>query len=338
MKEKSVKMYLKEYTSKLEFWNNKKMISVHNKIKNQKLKKIYNKILSLYINVNFILNVWKSSVKVEKNKNNTIVCTIIIKNNINNNWERYLYKRCIDNIKNVIDTYNIKYMIISKKLNKLEEIKNIYKDKHIIVCNGKYLEKIMLIEMLKYISNIQKEKMENQVVHVLVNDNNCVNICLIEYLSKKIKCLNIVTHNIKKFQIVESFLYEKEDIMIVISNNKRKSINKAKIIVNLDFDNDEFSKYQLNRDAIIINISNNNLDIEKSFNGIFINSLKMCKLKNNYIKNSNLFKLEELYESFIIGEQDFYKAIKKIKEDNVEIQELIGKRGKIQQLEYTKSA
>ena len=229
-------------------------------------------------------------------------------------------------------------MIISKKLNKLEEIKNIYKDKHIIVCNGKYLEKIMLIEMLKYISNIQKEKMENQVVHVLVNDNNCVNICLIEYLSKKIKCLNIVTHNIKKFQIVESFLYEKEDIMIVISNNKRKSINKAKIIVNLDFDNDEFSKYQLNRDAIIINISNNNLDIEKSFNGIFINSLKMCKLKNNYIKNSNLFKLEELYESFIIGEQDFYKAIKKIKEDNVEIQELIGKRGEIQQLEYTKSA
>ena len=133
-------------------------------------------------------------------------------------------------------------------------------------------------------------------------------------------------------------LYEKEDIMIVISNNKRKSINKAKIIVNLDFDNDEFSKYQLNRDAIIINISNNNLDIEKSFNGIFINSLKMCKLKNNYIKNSNLFKLEELYESFIIGEQDFYKAIKKIKEDNVEIQELIGKRGEIQQLEYTKSA
>ena len=229
-------------------------------------------------------------------------------------------------------------MIISKKLNKLEEIKNIYKDKHIIVCNGKYLEKIMLIEMLKYISNIQKEKMENQVVHVLVNDNNCVNICLIEYLSKKIKCLNIVTHNIKKFQKVEVFLYEKEDIMIVISNNKRKSINKAKIIVNLDFDNDEFSKYQLNRDAIIINISNNNLDIEKSFNGIFINSLKMCKLKNNYIKNSNLFKLEELYESFIIGEQDFYKAIKKIKEDNVEIQELIGKRGKIQQLEYTKSA
>ena len=192
--------------------------------------------------------------------------------------------------------------------------------------------------MLKYISNIQKEKMENQVVHVLVNDNNCVNICLIEYLSKKIKCLNIVTHNIKKFQKVEVFLYEKEDIMIVISNNKRKSINKAKIIVNLDFDNDEFSKYQLNRDAIIINISNNNLDIEKSFNGIFINSLKMCKLKNNYIKNSNLFKLEELYESFIIGEQDFYKAIKKIKEDNVEIQELIGKRGKIQQLEYTKSA
>ena len=90
------------------------------------------------------------------------------------------------------------------------EIKNIYKDKHIIVCNGKYLEKIMLIEMLKYISNIQKEKMENQVVHVLVNDNNCVNICLIEYLSKKIKCLNIVTHNIKKFQKVESFLYEKE--------------------------------------------------------------------------------------------------------------------------------
>ncbi len=33
MKEKSVKMYLKEYTSKLNFGIIKKMISVHNKIK-----------------------------------------------------------------------------------------------------------------------------------------------------------------------------------------------------------------------------------------------------------------------------------------------------------------
>ena len=52
-------------------------------------------------------------------QNNELINTI----NINNDGTLG-----IDNIKNVIDTYNIKYMIISKKLNRLEEIKNIYKD------------------------------------------------------------------------------------------------------------------------------------------------------------------------------------------------------------------
>ena len=144
MKEKSVKMYLKEYTSKLEFWNNKKMISVHNKIKNQKLKKIYNKILSLYINVNFILNVWKSSVKVEKNKNNTIVCTIIIKNNINNNWERYLYKRCIDNIKNVIDVRGLGLMIgIEINGDSSEFQKKVLEDSLLVLTAGKNVIRLL---------------------------------------------------------------------------------------------------------------------------------------------------------------------------------------------------
>lgn len=125
--------------------------------------------------------------------------------------------------------------------------------------------------------------------------------------------------------------------MLVVSNNKKKSLQKAKIIINFDLRQDTFSNYQINRNAMIINLSDNIIKMEKSFNGIIINSIQIddinCKIRNYY-----LFEYIDLYESDIIEENKFDKILEKIKEDDIIIKGLLGERGKIQNMEYTKIA
>ncbi len=132
-------------------------------------------------------------------------------------------------------------------------------------------------------------------------------------------------------------MYEKKGIMLVLSNNKKKSLQKAKIIINFDMRQDMFSNYQINRNAVIINLSDSIIEMEKSFNGIIINSIEIDDI-NYKIRNYYLFEYIDLYESNIIEENKFNKILEKIKEDNIVIKGLLGKRGKIQNMEYTKIA
>lgn len=125
--------------------------------------------------------------------------------------------------------------------------------------------------------------------------------------------------------------------MLVLSNNKKKSLQKSKIIINFDMRQDMFSNYQINRNAVIINVSDSIIEMEKSFNGIIINSIEIDDI-NYKIRNYYLFEYIDLYESNIIEENNFNKILEEIKEDNIVIKGLLGKRGKIQNMEYTKIA
>lgn len=125
--------------------------------------------------------------------------------------------------------------------------------------------------------------------------------------------------------------------MLVLSNNKKKSLKKAKIVINFDMRQDMLSNYQINRNAMIINLSDSIIEMEKSFNGIIINSIQIDDI-NYKIRNCYLFEYIDLYESDIIEENKFNKVLEKIKEDNIIIKGLLGKRGKISNIEYTKIA
>ncbi len=125
--------------------------------------------------------------------------------------------------------------------------------------------------------------------------------------------------------------------MVVVSNNKKKSLQKAKIIINFDLKNDDFSNYQINRNSIVINLSDNIMKMEKSFNGIIVNSMQIGDI-NYKIRNYYLFEYIDLYESSIFEERSFNKLLNKIEEDNIIINGLLGERGKIQNMEYTKIA
>ncbi len=125
--------------------------------------------------------------------------------------------------------------------------------------------------------------------------------------------------------------------MISVSNNKKRSLQKAKIIINFDLQNEELSNYQINRNAMIINLSHNVITMEKSFNGIIINSMEITNT-NYQIRNYYLFEHIELYESYIFEEKKFDKVLEKIEKDSIIIKGLLGERGIIQNMEYIKIA
>lgn len=215
MKEKSVKIYLKEYTSKLEFWNNKKIIKLHNKIKSRQIKKTYNFLLKVLICINFSIKKFNEKLKIEKINNENLLCIIPIdidkiKYINNDKFVRYLYKKCVSNIQKIINMYNVKFVILSKKVKNLDKIREICISNNIHVLNGKYLSKVMITNVLEYILDIRNEKLENQNIHIVINKNSNININLIEYISGKVKSVDIVTKNINNFRKIRKIFIRKK--------------------------------------------------------------------------------------------------------------------------------
>lgn len=205
MKQKNVKMYLKEYISKLEVWKYNDLIKLHNKIKSRQAKKIYNLLIRILININFGFKMFRGKLEIEKIKDESLLCIIPINiDKINDKssskFISYLYKKCVNNIERTINMYNVNIIILSKKVKRLEEIKNICICNNVKILDGKYLLKIMLANVLEHILNARNEKLETQNIHIVINQNSEINIDLIEYICGKVKSVNIVTKQIRNFR------------------------------------------------------------------------------------------------------------------------------------------
>lgn len=117
--------------------------------------------------------------------------------------------------------------------------------------------------------------------------------------------------------------------MLNISNNKKKSLMKSEIILNIDFPSELINKYRVFDNSIIINVSDN-IDLNsKRFSGININFYKI-KIPEKYRLNG--FQNEIVYESLIFGKK-YIDIDKKIRKDKIKIKKIIGKNGPIMEKE-----
>ena len=118
--------------------------------------------------------------------------------------------------------------------------------------------------------------------------------------------------------------------MLNISNNKRKSLLKSEIIINIDFTEESINKYKIFDNAIIVNI-NDKINIQsKRFNGININYYKI-QIPDEYKLEG--FQNEIVYESLIYGKK--YKYInERIIKEKIKINRLIGNNGIIKEREF----
>ena len=230
-------------------------------------------------------------------------------------------------------------LIIVPKVNdkKIEKIKLQYKKDKIIFSKllKQYQEKYekekiineFLDEILDFIiekTENEKIKMEMQNIYFLANEYTKKNIDIIEKILQKTKTINIVTRNLKKYMEYEEKLYDEKGILISVTNNRRKSLKNAKIIINIDFKEEELKQYSINRNCIFIKCAGEKYKSIKYFDGTIINDIEVCA---NEIERLKEF---ELYQDF--ENTDIYVGFKN-ESENVRIKNLIGNNGKISKKE-----
>lgn len=244
------------------------------------------------------------------------------------NGKKYIIPKLNQKVIEKLKKDNIKNIVIAKKdKHNIEFINNIYSS-NMNILNGRILFKHLIPEIIEYLSKILETNKEDIEVTILVNDYSQINLYYINELISNIKRINIITNNISKFKVFADRLYEEEAITVPVMNNRNKSLINKKIIINIDFTEEQLKKYKINRKAILINIENDITNINKSFAGINISNYEI-----NTKNTDDEFEKNEIYESYIIGKQ--IKDIRrKILDDGVKISNFIGKRGIIDINEY----
>ena len=119
--------------------------------------------------------------------------------------------------------------------------------------------------------------------------------------------------------------------MLNISNNKRRSLLKSQLILNIDFPEELVNKYRICDEAVIVNLYEKiNID-SKRFNGTNINYYKL-KIPEGYKLEG--FSSEIIYESSIYKMNNFNEINKKIINDKIVIDKFIGNNGAINEKIY----
>lgn len=305
--------YIKEKNKSLKFLDRLKSIEITN------------------YNNNYIISIYKNLNK-ENNKNMSKIIKIIIK---------------------LLKMYKIDTIVFSNEVTKefKEEFsKNLIINKfNITTLKGKRIMKYMDLEILNYIFEKQNIEKKNEEIYILIQQNKNYNINyksflneLKEYIKKyiyKFKIVNLISNDIRELKNIQDEIMEKENILISVSNNKRKALKRAKYILNINLNECELQKYTINRNAIIINLEQYIIFNKTSFNGININNIEL-DIPDDYIEQfeeiGENFNYTVLYESIILnlnGEKSKNKVKERIKEDNIKIKYLIGNNGKISDVE-----
>lgn len=231
-----------------------------------------------------------------------------------------------------IDKLGITSVVLCKEICENKEIINTLNAKNIRIYNGRWLEKYITFELLEYILNKKNMQKEETEIAITANEITDLTIETIKILAQQYKRVTVVTNHIEKLRKVEKELYEKSGILIVISNNQRKSLLKAPIILNLDFNKQVLNRYKINENAIIINIEGDMQINTKRFNGININNyeIEVGREENIWRENMQKFRKRDLLEAVIYKRDTFQNIRNKINKNKVTIKEVFGENGKIE--------
>lgn len=189
------------------------------------------------------------------------------------------------------------------------------------ILNGKdFMNNNVKTILEKILENIP---MALQDVFILTNKYNEQSIRTIKNIGQEFKSVNVISKEIEKYKTLEDIL-ENETIVFSIANNKKKSLKKAKIIINMDFSNEQLQEYNICRSAIIVNLSKEKIKDLKSFEGIIVQNveIELEDSEKKFFKENNIieeFKKVELYESISTKKIQDVKRIKKIYGNNGEI-------------------
>lgn len=227
----------------------------------------------------------------------------------------------------ILNKHSVKNVVLSKETQKNEILINYLNSNNVNIFNGRWLEKYLAYEIIKYIlvkKNIKKEETE---IAILINQIDEVSTENIKLFAKEFKRVNVVTNHIEKLKKIEENIFDEFGIMITINNNKKKSLKNAKIILNMDFPEELINKFNIYDEAIILNLDGNAKINKKRFSGLNINNYEIALNDVDYL--SEKFYIRDIFESQIYKKTTFKNIRKEIKEKGVNIEQLIGVNGLI---------
>lgn len=220
---------------------------------------------------------------------------------------------------------NCKKVVVSKVIKEQEQFLNYLYTYNCKIVNGKLLFEVLSQKALDYV--IKKKKLKKQEVQlsILVNDLSDVMLENIKDLANQYKKVNIVTSYMKKFKKIEEQMSEEQGIMLIVANNKKKSLARSQVILNVDFPTELINQYNIYENAIIINIKEEIKIKKKRFNGLNINDyeIKFKEIEEFDYDKLQKFYHKDLYEAQFNLRQPFNNLIRKINRDKVEIERLI---------------
>lgn len=280
----------------------------------------------IVIKIKKIFNIVEFS---EDNGKTTITLPLFKSNKIRNKKIIKIAKR----INKKLYDNNIENVVLSNYLEENEILKQKLYCQNINILDGRYLFYLLIPEIIEYILKRQKVKLQNGEVTLLINDFTQNNAKIITYIAQNVKRVNIVTNHINKFKKIEDYLYNELGVILNITNNKSKSLSNANLIINIDFPEEIINKYEINSNAIIVNIFNEIKIRAKKFNGININYYKACIPKEYQIDG---FQNNLVYESSIY-KCSYENARKDIIANKIRIKKLVGINGDISENEFCKN-
>lgn len=280
----------------------------------------------IVIKIKKIFNIVEFS---EDNGKTTITLPLFKSNKIRNKKIIKIAKR----INKKLYDNNIENVVLSNYLEGNEILKQKLYCQNINILDGRYLFYLLIPEIIEYILKRQKVKLQNGEVTLLINDFTQNNAKIITYIAQNVKRVNIVTNHSNKFKKIEDYLYNELGVILNITNNKSKSLSNANLIINIDFPEEIINKYEINNNAIIVNIFNEIKIRAKKFNGININYYKACIPKEYQIDG---FQNNLIYESSIY-KYSYENARKDIIASKIRIKKLVGINGDISENEFYKN-
>ena len=277
----------------------------------------------VYIEKNDKPNFIEKILNLIRVKENTIILPINEKIT-----ENKIEKLAMKTYKKITKISNSKKIVLSKEMKEEEKYINYLNAYGMEISEGRWLFEILLTDIVKYIT--EKQKIEKANISILINDLTDIEFNNIKILAQKYNMINIVTNHIEKFRKLENQLKE-EGIIITITNNKKKSLMKSNIIVNVDFPKELLNKYSLNENACIINLKKIVKITQKRFNGLTVNDYEI--VFRNDVCNEKFFngkyEIKDLYEAGMYKKSPFIELREKIKKDGVKINKLFLNNGEL---------
>ena len=227
-------------------------------------------------------------------------------------------------------------IVLSEKCIKDEELLNYINAEKIKFIDGRLLFSYLIEDILEYIAKIQEKDISKYSISILINEKIENNLELIIKLANMVKSINIITKNKNKLTRLEEKLYNEQGIAINITNNRKKSLLKSDIVLNIDYDEENLNRCTFKREQIVININKQCIIKSKTFAGLNINDYEIDIENTEKIKINDItekFSQKYIYESIINKKETYNKIKSNIKEDGLKIKYLIGINSKITEKE-----